>query len=239
VDAVCGELIELAERAGAAVVVLSEYGITEVSGAVPINQILRRAGLIAVREEEAGEMLDPGASEAFAVADHQVAHVYVRRPERVGEVAQLLRGQPGIAEVWDEAGKRANGLDHPRSGELVAVSAPDRWFSYYYWLDEARAPDFARTVDIHRKPGYDPVELFLDPALAFPKVKIALTVARKLLGFRYLMNVIPLDPSLVKGSHGRMTDDPAEGPLFMSSEPVPAEVSALGVKELILGHLFG
>ena len=114
-------------------------------------------------------MLDAGASEAFAVADHQVAHVYVRRPERVAEVKRLLEGLDGVERVLDEDGKRAAGLDHPRSGELVAVSRADRWFSYYYWLDDARAPDFARTVDIHRKPGYDPVELFLDPALRAPE----------------------------------------------------------------------
>jgi predicted AlkP superfamily pyrophosphatase or phosphodiesterase len=245
VDAVCGELIELATRARAEIVVLSEYGITEVNGAVPINQILRRAGLVAVREEDAGEQLDAGASEAFAVADHQVAHVYVRRPERIAEVAALLRGQDGIAEVWDDTGKRQNGLDHPRSGELVAVSAPDKWFSYYYWLDEDRAPDFARTVDIHRKPGYDPVELFLDPKLPAPKAKIAFTLARKMLGFRTLMNVIPLDPSLVKGSHGRITDSADDGPLIIATDPTRlpedprAQVQAIDVKQVILAHVFG
>jgi predicted AlkP superfamily pyrophosphatase or phosphodiesterase len=243
VDAVCGELIHLAQRSGASVVVLSEYGITAVSGAVPINRVLRQAGLLEVRREDAGEMLDAGASEAFAVADHQLAHVYVRRKERVAEVADLLRAQPGIEEVWDEAGKRANGLDHPRSGELVAVSARDRWFSYYYWLDEGHAPDFARTVDIHRKPGYDPVELFLDPALPAPRVKVGLTLLRKKLGFRTLMDVIPLDPGLVRGSHGRITDGVDEGPLFITSDPdrlgPDQEVHALLVKEILLAHLFG
>src|SRR4029077_20509657 len=134
IDAVCGELIAQAKSAGAAVVVLSEYGITPVSGAVPLNQVLRREGLLAVREEETGEQLDAGASEAFAVVDHQLAHVYVRRPERVAEVAQLLRAQAGVESVWGEAEKRAHGLDHARSGDLVAVSTQDRWFSYPYWL---------------------------------------------------------------------------------------------------------
>ena len=146
------------------------------------------------------------------MADHQVAHVYVRRPERVPEVQRLLQGLPGVERVLDEDGKRAAGLDHPRSGELVALARADRWFTYYYWLDDARAPDFARTVDIHRKPGYDPVELFLDPALRLPKVSVGWRLAKKALGFRYLMDVIPLDASLVKGSHGRPTDDLAAGP---------------------------
>ncbi len=242
VDAVCGELIDHVRRDGARVVVLSEYGITEVNGPVHVNRVLRKAGLLAVREELGRELLDAGASEAFAVADHQVAHVYVRRAERVAEVKRLLEQVDGIEAVLDDAGKRAAGLDHARSGELVAVSRADRWFTYYYWLDDARAPDFARTVDIHRKPGYDPAELCLDPALAAPKVKIGWTLLKKQLGFRYLMNVIPLDARLVRGSHGRVTDRPEAGPVFLSSDPdglAAAPLPAVEVKARILGEVFG
>jgi predicted AlkP superfamily pyrophosphatase or phosphodiesterase len=242
VDALCGELIGHARREGTRVVVLSEYGITPVTGAVHVNRALREAKLIQVRTELGRELLDPGASEAFAVADHQVAHVYVRRPERVAEVKRLLDGLPGVERVLDEGGKRAAGLDHPRAGELVLVARPDHWFTYYYWLDDARAPDFARTVDIHRKPGYDPVELFLDPALRLPKAQIGWRLAKKVLGFRYLMDVIPIDASLVKGSHGRPTDDAAAGPLVISSEPAllpDGPVDATTVKTLLLHHVFG
>jgi predicted AlkP superfamily pyrophosphatase or phosphodiesterase len=243
IDAVCGDLIHQARRASASVIVLSEYGITPVTGAIHINRVLREAGLLEVRREEMGEQLDAGASEAFAVADHQIAHVYVRRKERIAEVAELLRRQPGIEEVWDEGGKRANGLDHPRSGELIAVSAADRWFSYYFWQDDALAPDYARTVDIHRKPGYDPVELFLDPALPSPQVTVALKLLRRKLGFRTLLDVIPLDASLVRGSHGRITDSPDDGPVFITSDadrlPPDKEVHALLVKEIVLNHVFG
>ena len=151
-------------------VVVSEYGITPVRDAVHINRALREAGFIAVREEMGREVLDAGACEAFAVVDHQIAHVYVRSPERIGAVAELIRGLDGVEKVLDEASKREAGLDHPRSGELVAISRADRWFSYYFWLDDDRAPDYARTVDIHRKPGYDPVELFLDPAIRLPQL---------------------------------------------------------------------
>jgi predicted AlkP superfamily pyrophosphatase or phosphodiesterase len=241
IDGLCGELIDHVRRDGARVVVLSEYGVTPVSGAVHLNRALREAKLLQVRRELGRELLDAGASEAFAVADHQVAHVYVRGPERVGEVKQLLEGLPGVERVLDAEGKRAAGLDHPRSGELVAVSRPDRWFTYYYWLDDAVAPDFARTVDIHRKPGYDPVELFLDPALRAPKVSVGWRLLKKVLGFRYLMDVIPLDASLVKGSHGRPTDAPGAGPLVMSSEPglLPSgPVDATDVKRLLLSHVF-
>jgi predicted AlkP superfamily pyrophosphatase or phosphodiesterase len=241
VDAVCGELIERFEKDGARVVILSEYGITPVSGAVHVNRVLRRAGLLRVKPELGREMLDAGASEAFAVADHQVAHVYVRRPDRVGEVKSLLEQVDGIERVLDGEGKRAAGLDHPRSGELVAVSRADRWFSYYFWLDDDRAPDYARTVDIHRKPGYDPVELFVDPEIRLPLLKVGWTVAKKKAGFRYLMDVVPLDASLVKGSHGRVTDDPRAGPIFMTGEPslLPdGPIHATDVKSIVLRHLF-
>jgi len=238
VDAVCGELIEHVERDGARVVVLSEYGVTPVSGAVAINRILRRAGIVAVREELGTEKLDPGASEAFAVADHQIAHVYVRRPERVAEIAALLRGVDGIETVLDGDGKRAAGLDHARSGELVCLSRADRWFSYYYWLDDTYAPDYARTVDIHRKPGYDPVELFSDASM----LEVAWILAKKKLGFRYLMKVIPLDASRVRGSHGRPTDDTALGPCIATNAPEllgDGDVDARAVRDLLLRHALG
>jgi predicted AlkP superfamily pyrophosphatase or phosphodiesterase len=242
VDEVCGTLVEHARGRGQRVVVLSEYGITAVAEAIHINRALREAKWLRVRHELGLELLDPGASEAFAVADHQVAHVYVRRPALVGDVKRALEALPGVEAVLDDAGKRAHGLDHPRSGELVAIARADRWFTYYYWLDDRRAPDFARTVDIHRKPGYDPVELFLDPALRLPPLTIGWTLLKKRLGFRYLMEVIPLDPRLVKGSHGRPTDRPQAGPLVISSDRAllpDKDVHATEVKRLILDHVFG
>jgi predicted AlkP superfamily pyrophosphatase or phosphodiesterase len=242
VDALCGELIEAARRAGAAIVALSEYGITEVSRPVHVNRELRRAGWLAVREELGREQLDAGASQAFAVADHQVAHVYVARPELVPEVAALLRQLPGVERVLDAEGKREAGLDHPRSGELVAIADARSWFTYYHFLDDDRAPDYARTVDIHRKPGYDPAELFVDPQLRAAKLRIGLRLAQKVLGMRYLMDVIPLDATLVRGSHGRLTDRAEDGPLFITSEPQllgEGPVAATGVRDLLLDHVFG
>ena len=242
IDGVCGELIEAAERGGRDVVIVSEYGITPVTDAVHINRALRRAGHIQVKVEMGREQLDAGASAAFALADHQIAHVYVQDPARVGQVKALIEGLDGVETVLDEDGKRAWGLDHPRSGELVAVSRPDRWFSYYFWLDDVRAPDYARTVDIHRKPGYDPVELFVDPEIRWPMLAVASRLARRKLGMRTLLDVISLkDTKLVKGSHGRPTDDPAHGPLVISTRPdlLPAgEVEATAFKQLILDHVF-
>jgi predicted AlkP superfamily pyrophosphatase or phosphodiesterase len=242
VDAVVGGLIDAAERDGRSVVIVSEYGITPVDDAVHINRALREAGLLAVRVERGHELLDAGASRAFAVCDHQVAHVYVREPADIAPVKALIESLDGVEVVLDADGKRANGLDHDRSGELVAVSRADRWFSYYYWLDEDRAPDFARMVEIHRKPGYDPVELFVDPAIRNPKLAIGWRLAKRAIGMRTLLDVIsPSDVKLVKGSHGRLTDDPNDGPLVISNrrDLLPeGAVEAIGFKDLVLDHIF-
>jgi predicted AlkP superfamily pyrophosphatase or phosphodiesterase len=241
IDAVCGQIMEQARSDGAAVVVVSEYGISEVSRPVHVNRALRDAGLIAIREELGREQLDAGASRAFAVCDHQIAHIYVREAADIPAVKALVASLPGVERVLDERTKPELGLDHPRSGELVAISHADSWFTHYFWLDDERAADYARTVEIHRKPGYDPVELFVDPALPFPKLSIGWRLIKKKLGFRVLMDVIPLDASLVKGSHGRITDRPEDGPLFITSESglLPAgSVAATSVQELILSHVF-
>jgi predicted AlkP superfamily pyrophosphatase or phosphodiesterase len=239
-DAECGKLIDYFQGRGARVIVLSEYGITAVSRPVHLNRALREKGLLAVREEMGRELLDAGASAAFAVADHQVAHVYVRDAGKVAEVKRMLRGVPGVAEVLDREGQRAIHLDHERSGELVCLAERDAWFTYYFLNDDAKAPDYARTVDIHRKPGYDPVELFIDPTLKAAKAKIGWTLAKKKMGFRTLMEVIPLDAGLVKGSHGLAAARPEEGAVLLSSEKgrVAGDVvPATGVFELILRHL--
>jgi predicted AlkP superfamily pyrophosphatase or phosphodiesterase len=240
IDTVVGELLDFFDRRGVRVILLSEYGIEPVRGAVPVNRILREHDAIRVREEEGLELLDAGASDAFAAVDHQVAHVYVRDEARRDEFRDVLTGVDGVAEVLDAEGQRAAGIDHERAGDLVLVANRGTWFSYRYWLDDARAPDFARTVDIHRKPGYDPVELFVDPALTFPKLRIARRVAQKKLGFRMLMDVIPLDESLVKGSHGRVEQPDDERPVLITeSADGPDERPCTDVRDVILDHLFG
>ena len=205
IDDIVGELLEYYERNGVQVVLLSEYGITEVNNAIHLNRLFRKQGWLTVKEELGLELLDAGASRAFAVADHQVAHVYLNRNEDDSfhsEVQKYLEETEGVQSVLDAAAKMEQGVDHGRSGDLIAVAKENAWFTYYYWLDDALAPDFARTVDIHRKPGFDPAELFVDHEIAFPKLHIAWRLLQKNLGFRMLMDVIPLDGSLVKGSHG-------------------------------------
>jgi predicted AlkP superfamily pyrophosphatase or phosphodiesterase len=244
VDSVVGGLLDHFARTETRVMIVSEYGIEPVTDAVPINRALREAGLVRVRAENGRELLDPGASRAFAVADHQIAHVYVREPGDLPAVREVCERTTGVGRVLDDEGKRAHGIDHERSGEFVLVSEPGRWFSYDYWLDDDRAPDFARTVDIHRKPGYDPRELFIDPAIRFPKLAIGSRLARKRLGFRTLMDLIPLDASLVRGSHGRGPSRPELGPLMMTgsgSAPGGGAGGAMpmtGVRDAILESLF-
>jgi len=239
-DEVVGKLLDRFVDQGTRVILLSEYGITPVSKPVHLNRALRENGLVVVRDELGRELLDAGESAAFAVADHQVAHVYVNDLNRVEQVAAILENVPGVARVLREADKRNEKLDHERSGELICLAEHDSWFTYYYWIDDARAPDFARTVDIHRKPGYDPVELFLDPKLTAPKLKIAATLAKRKLGLRAMMDVIGLDASIVKGSHGLPPRDPADGAMIATShgELLPDDhVAATDVFDVILRHL--
>ncbi|HXS19360.1 MAG TPA: alkaline phosphatase family protein, partial [Polyangiaceae bacterium] len=183
-----------------------------------------------------------GASRAFAVADHQVAHVYVQDQAIVEQVRDALLSCDGIETVWGKAEQAERQLAHARSGELLAITERDRWFSYYFWLDDKLAPDYARTVDIHKKPGYDPVELFLDPKLSLGKLSVGAKLLRRKLGFRGLLDVISLDDTLVKGSHGRPTDDPHAGPLLLSSEPHLVQqwgpqLLATDVMGLLLAHV--
>ncbi len=241
VDAVAGSLIADAARDGARIVVLSEYGITQVAKPIHINRALRAAGLLRLRREGQGELLDPGQSDAFAVSDHQIAHIYVANPTLRDEVRRIVELLPGVERVLVRNEQSAFGLDHERAGELIALAHSDAWFTYYYWLDDRHAPDFARLVEIHRKPGFDPAELFLDPSIRFPKLAVGSRLLRRALGFSTLMNVIPLDASLVKGSHGRVTANADDGPIFISSERrlLPdGPVMATTVKDLILRHVF-
>ena len=235
-DRVLVPLLADAEEQGVTVVALGEYGITPVRLPVDVNRVLRRAGLLRVYTQDGMEYLDPWTSRAFAVADHQLAHVYVRERQDEPAVAQLLAATEGVADVLDEAGKKEWGLDHPRAGELVAIAAPDAWFTYYYWLDDSRAPDFARVVDIHRKPGYDPAELLFDHTDPLVRLRAAAALARKKLGLRYTMSVVSMDPSQIRGSHGRPVADAADGPILICGDArtATARIAAAQVKELLL-----
>lgn len=177
----------------------SEYVISPVDHVLYPNRILREAGLLTVRETEAGgEVIDFAASRAFAMVDHQFSHVFVRDQDEaiIRRVAAIFNGREGVAEVFDPRESPQYDLAHPRSGELAIVSEPNSWQAYYYWLDNAKAPAFARTVDIHRKPGYDPVEMFFDPAT----------------------RGIPIDATLVKGSHGAPALDASQRGVLLSSQ---------------------
>ncbi|MFD9741815.1 alkaline phosphatase family protein [Umezawaea sp. NPDC059074] len=238
-DTVLAPLLNAAHAKGTTVVALSEYGITPTRHPIDINRALRREGLLTVHTQAGMEYLDPWTSRAFAVADHQIAHVYVKDPSDLPRVRDVLKSLPGVDQLLDHQGKAAFNVDHSRSGDLIAIATPDAWFTYYYWLDDTNAPDFARGVEIHRKPGYDPAELFFDPNDPWVKPRAALSLARKKLGLRYSMRAVPLDPTCVKGSHGRLPDGDEDAPLLLSSSPRFARdrVRATDVKQLLLDHL--
>ncbi|MEO0731566.1 MAG: nucleotide pyrophosphatase/phosphodiesterase family protein [Bacteroidota bacterium] len=234
IDGVLEDLIGFYEQRDVAVTVLSEYGIADVDQPVHLNRLFREHDLLNVRVERATELVDIGTSRAVAMADHQLAHVYVREEADRPLVRSLLENCPGVGQVLDATGKRQHGLDHPRAGEFVAVADARSWFTYYYWLDDTRAPDFARTVDIHKKIGYDPVEMFLDPTKPLIIPRIGLKVLGKKLGLRMLMDVIPLDATLVKGSHGRVPEEDGHKPVFISGQDVPGRLLATEVYDWLL-----
>ena len=238
-DDACAPLLNAASKIGARVWVVSEYGHCNVSRPVYLNRALRVAGLLKVRRGPFGEQLEPYQSRAFAVCDHQVAHVYVRDAEDVSRTRDVLASQLGVSRVLvgDERGEV--GLRHERAGELIVLSDRDAWFAYAFWLDDAVAPDYARTVAIHHKPGYDPCELFFDPKLKFPKLRVARRILLKKLGFRMKLDVVPLDASIVKGSHGLPAADPQDGPLLVGDgEPPGGDVVPMtAVREAVLRAL--
>jgi predicted AlkP superfamily pyrophosphatase or phosphodiesterase len=237
VDAAVAPLLDDVAERGGTVVALSEYGITPAARPVDVNRALRREGLLDVYTQAGMEYLDPWASRAFAVADHQVAHVYVTDSADLARTRAVLASLPGVDLVLDREAQAAYHLDHPRAGELVAVAEPDAWFTYYYWPDGDAAPDFARGVEIHRKPGYDPAELFFDPSDRLVKARAGAGLLRKKLGLRYAMRTAPLDPSCVRGSHGRLPDSAADGPVLLCSSPEgepDGPVPATAVRDLLL-----
>jgi predicted AlkP superfamily pyrophosphatase or phosphodiesterase len=217
IDSIVGDLISSFENRGVQIILLSEYGITNVSAPIHLNRLFRREGWLTIKNELGLEMLDCGASKVFAVADHQVAHVYLNDVSLEKSVRALLEKTEGIEKILGRDEKIAAGIQYERAGDLIAVANENAWFTYYYWLDDALAPDFARCVDIHRKPGYDPVELFLDPKIPAVKLKILWRLLKKKLGFRMLMDVIPLDATLVKGSHGRIPESENDFPIFITN----------------------
>jgi predicted AlkP superfamily pyrophosphatase or phosphodiesterase len=241
IDAVVGDLIDYYRGHKARIMIVSEYGITKVTRHIHPNRILRKAGLLQVRSSLSWELLDAGASAAFAVSDHQICHIYVKDKSRIGEVAALFEKEPGQRAVLTGEAIGKAGLKHDRSGDVILMAEPDNWYTYYYWNDDRKAPDFARCVDIHRKPGYDPVELFLDPAIRNVKLKMGLTLLKKTLGFRYYMDVIPLMPELIKGSHGTPADNPDEAPLVISDlmalDPGAESLPMTAVRDLIESHV--
>lgn len=238
-DDACEPILDAAKATGATVWVVSEYGHCDTDTVVEPNRVLRRKGLLSVRPGPLGETLDTFASRAFAVVEHQVAHVYVRNSADIAAVADLFRETAGVARVLAGEARGEAGLDHPRAGEIVLLSQPNAWFAYPFWLDDALAPDYARCVAIHHKPGYDPAELLIDPKIRFPVAKIVRKVLAKKLGFRMKMDVIPLDATLIRGSHGLIAADPLDGPILIASGEMPSEavVPMTAVKGLMLRHL--
>jgi len=236
IDQVTGDLIEYLEKREVLPILLSEYGISPVNHVIYPNRIFRHQGWLSIKEEFGGETLDCGGSKAFAITDHQIAHIYLQEKNDSfrKKVREVIESMDGVAEVLDREEKKAAGLDHDRSGDLIAIAKEDSWFAYYHWEEEERAPEFARCIDIHRKYGYDPTELFLDPNIPFAKLKVAQKLLAKKLGFRTHFDVVPLDASLVRGSHGCIPSSELDWPLLVGpEESVDEKIDARDVFQII------
>jgi predicted AlkP superfamily pyrophosphatase or phosphodiesterase len=232
IDTLATDLIAFYEARNVRVLVLSEYGISPVTQQIHLNRLFRKKGWIEIKDELGLESIDFGASRVFAIADHQVAHIYVNDFSLEDEVRAMLENTPGVEEVRTAAQTWGQGIASKRGGELIAIASSEAWFTYYFWEDDKLAPDYARTVDIHRKSGYDPCELFIDPEISFPKLRVVWFLLKKKLGFRGLLKLIPLNASLVKGSHGR--DQVIENELPVLLGTAYSVVSAEDVHRAIL-----
>ncbi len=240
IDGVVQQLVEHFQKRDTNIILLSEYGITDVKNPIHLNRILRSKGFLAIRVERGLELLDAGASRAFAVADHQIAHVYINDPSAKAEVKTLLETVSGVEKVLSDEEIVAEGLNHERCGDLVLLADVDSWFTYYFWLDDSKAPDYARMVDIHKKPGYDPVEMLTDPKDYLVMAKVGGKLLKKKLGFRTVLDIIPLDATLIKGSHGRVPDDMADYPILITNNTTSDfkdEIKATDVFGILEGHI--
>jgi predicted AlkP superfamily pyrophosphatase or phosphodiesterase len=234
IDALVEELVRYYSSKAAKIILLSEYGISPVSNPIHINRLLRKNDLLGIRVERGLELLDAGASKAFAVADHQVAHIYINDPSVTRQVAEIVSSISGVAHVLDKEEQKKYHIDHERSGDFVLMADQQSWFTYYFWLDDAVAPDYARVVDIHKKPGYDPVEMFMTS-----KARAGYKLLRKKLGLRYVMDVIPLDATLIKGSHGSVEIEDRYFPILVTNAPLENKnPEATDVYNVIWEHLF-
>jgi len=185
IDEVVSSIIKKTKKLGifeeTEFIIFSEYGFNDVNDGISINKLLREKGYLAIRTIKNKEYIDFEYSKAFAMVDHQIANIYIKNPEDKNFVKEILEEVKGIEKICDDKEKRELKIDHSRSGDLIAISNKDKWFSYYWWFEDNKAPTFTKTVDIHRKPGYDPLELFVD----------------------FKTKSIPFETALVKGSHGR------------------------------------
>ncbi len=240
IDGVVKQLVEYYQKQSANIVLLSEYGITNVNNPIHLNRVLRTKGYLNIRTERGLELLDCGASKAFAVADHQIAHVYLNDKSLKSEVKRLLENQKGVSKVLTGDEIKNMHLNHERSGDLIVLADATSWFTYYFWNDDNKAPDYARMVDIHKKPGYDPVEMLVNPKDKLVTLKVIWKLLKKKLGFRTVLDIIPLNATLIKGSHGVVPEEKDDYPIFITNKreiALAQNILATDVYSLLKKHV--
>lgn len=158
-DAYLQELNDCAAAEGYRILVWGDYAMHAVGGpAIFPNRALRKAGLLGVQEVRGMAYADLFGARAFAMVDHEIAHLYVPDPADLAAVQETVAALDGVQKVFRRS--EVPEMDHPNAGELLAFAEPGRWFAYPWWERPGEAPDFATHVDIHNKPGFDACELF-------------------------------------------------------------------------------
>lgn len=233
IDELVKKLVLFFESRGIEVVLLSEYGISPVNNPIHINRLLREEGLLDIRIERGLELLDVGASPAFAVADHQIAHIYTKSEEITNRVKKMLQNVNGVDKVLDRRDQTDYGIQHDRAGDLVVLADQSSWFTYYFWFNDAKAPDYARMVDIHKKPGYDPVEMFMTS-----KSRAIFKLLIRKLGIRAVLDITPLDANLPKGSHGIVDVEDQYYPILISNGLKDNYYEPIEIKQFLLDKIF-
>ncbi|MDC0856261.1 alkaline phosphatase family protein [Candidatus Nitrosopelagicus sp.] len=218
VDELIGNLIDFlqSEKLEYEIIILSEYGFNQVNNSISPNIILNDNLLLQTRNIGGKEYIDFELSKAFAMCDHQIAHIFIK-PGFEETVTKIFEKQP-IGKILNKKMQKELHIDNERSGDIILMSEKNSWFNYHWWTDEKFAPDFTFSVDIHRKPGFDPLELFFDM-----KTK-----------------KISHDTSLIHGSHGIIDNEISKLPIIgttISEKKLPEKLDMVEIMPRILDFL--
>jgi predicted AlkP superfamily pyrophosphatase or phosphodiesterase len=200
-----------AKLAGYEVFLFGDYTITHAEQPIYPNRILWDAGYFTGRNIKGRLYPDLYTSKAFAMVDHQIAHIYLKDKNDLEKTAGVFENVSGVLRILTR-----KEIKHERCGDLIIEAASGCWFAYPWWEKSSQAPDYAGHVDIHNKPGFDPCELFIS---LWPPMGISQDAGR------------------IRGTHGanyRSEHDVLCGTTFEMDEKVSSITDAAAMIESML-----